>query len=203
MRFVDTMLSKSMNEQAERTLTKLMRGNERFRSGVPRAAAYTADDFAAFGRGQSPQAAVITCSDSRVAPEILFDQPLGSFLVARVPGNVASASVRWMLDIAVCELSVPLVLVVGHTGCRAVEQVIQDKPSARHEELQVGIHTAMERVRESQPRDYFRSVVMENARQTVLELSRDVPALREAAQAGTTAMLPALYEVETGRVLLL
>lgn len=197
------MLSPSMNEQAERSLTELMRGNERFRSGVPRVAAYSADDFAAFGRGQRPQAAIITCSDSRVAPELVFDQPLGSFLVARVPGNVASESARWMLDIAVSELRVPLVLVVGHTGCRAVEQVIENKPSARHESLQAGIHTAMARIREIQPRDYFRSVVMENARQSVLELLRDVPALRDAAQAGTTATLPALYEVETGRVVLL
>ncbi len=192
-----------MNGQAERILSQFLRGNERFRSGVPQTAAYAADDFAAFGRGQSPQAAVITCSDSRVAPEVIFDQPLGSFLVARVPGNVASESVRWMLDIAVCELKVSLVLVVGHTGCRAIEQVIENKPSARHESLQAGIFKAMERVREADPRGFLRTAAMENARQTVFELLRDVPALRDAAQAGTTATLPALYEVATGRVQML
>lgn len=192
-----------MNPRTESALAKLVAGNERFRSGAPAGRTYAPDDFAAFARGQSPTAAIVTCADSRVAPEVIFDQPLGSFLVARVPGNVASESVRWMLDIAVGELNVGLVLVVGHTGCRAIEQVIENKPSARHAVLQTGIHSAIARVGGAAGPQGFRAVVAENARQTVRDLLRDVPDLQRAASAGITAIVPAVYDVADGSVELL
>lgn len=189
-----------MKSRARQVLDQLLAGNARFRAGGPGAHAYGPSDFDAFGRGQSPVAAVVTCSDSRIAPEVVFDQRLGSLLVARVPGNVASESVRWMLDIAVGELAVPLVLVVGHTGCRAVQQVIEDKPSARHAELQRGIQEALRRTRDSTAGDLLARTAAENARTTVRELRDSAPEIRAAVASGATMLAAALYHVESGEV---
>lgn len=194
------------NDASRRILRQLMDGNARFAAGQPRTHAYSADSFAAFSRGQSPSCAIVTCADSRVAPEVVFDQPLGSFLVARVPGNVASESVRWMLDIAVGELRVPLVLVMGHTDCRAVAQVIEGKPSARHDELQRGIHAAMSHVQQTQPgaarSAFVRAVTEANARQTVVSLF-DAPEVHDAVASGRTLIVPAVLDLASGRVALL
>ncbi|MCG3129126.1 MAG: Carbonic anhydrase [Phycisphaerae bacterium] len=189
-----------MSPQARTQLDELLRGNERFRTGEPGARRYRAEDFSAFARGQNPRAALVTCSDSRIAPEIIFDQPLGSLLVARVPGNVASESVRWMLDIAVGELRVPLVLVVGHTGCRAVQQVIEDKPSARHASLQSGIFEALRIARTRRPANLLVETALENARQSARELLLHAPEVADAVAAGDTAIVAALYRVESGHI---
>src|SRR5205807_821284 len=110
----------------------------------PRGHRNAAHHLRSMSQGQSPKAAVITCSDSRVAPDVLFDTALGTLLVARVPGNVASESTRWLVDMAISELDVPLVLVMGHTCCRAVQQILEGKPSEHYEPLQRGIEAALE-----------------------------------------------------------
>lgn len=184
-------------------LEALRAGNARFRAGGPSVHVYGPQDFHGFAAGQRPRAAVVTCADSRIAPDVIFDQRLGTLLVARVPGNVASESVRWMLDIAVGELSVPLVLVVGHTGCRAVQQVIDDKPSARHAALQAGIHAALRVARQSGGDDLLTRTAAENARMTARELRESVAGIRVAVESGATVIVPALYFVENGAVELL
>ncbi len=68
----------------------------------------------------APRAAVLACSDARVPPSVVFDQPAGSLFVVRVAGNVATPSAIASLDYAVAELGVGLVVVLGHTGCGAV-----------------------------------------------------------------------------------
>lgn len=189
-----------MNPNAERILSNFLAGNRRFREGSAGGTRYTAAHFQAFGQGQSPVAAVVTCADSRVAPEVVFDQPLGQMLVARVPGNVASESARWMLDIAVGELAVPLVLVVGHTGCRAVQQVIEGKPAYGFESLQRRVNLAVERVRLLEPGKLFETAIAENVRQTASDLMNECALIRDAVAAGSTHVVPLLYHVENGSV---
>jgi carbonic anhydrase len=186
--------------EAERVLAGFLAGNRRFREGAPCATRYSPAHFQAFGRGQSPVAAVVTCADSRVAPEVIFDQPLGRMLVARVPGNVASESARWMLDIAVGELAVPLVLVVGHTGCRAVQQVIEGKPAYGFESLQRRVGLAVERVRLLEQGALFETAIAENARQTVHDLMQECTLIRSAVASGSASIVPLLYHVEDGSV---
>ena len=86
------------------------------------------EDFLALTHGQSPEAVVISCSDSRVPPEILFDVGIGDIFVVRVAGNViggAGASIKGSIEYGVAELNVPLILVLGHSGCGAVKSAIK------------------------------------------------------------------------------
>jgi len=104
----------------EQALRYLKEGNERFckNQGIPRDT--NAEDRNALKDGQKPFAAVITCADSRVAPEIYLDQKLGDIFVIRNAGNIADATVLGNVEYAVGHLKTPLVLVIGHTKCGAV-----------------------------------------------------------------------------------
>jgi carbonic anhydrase len=138
--------------------------------------------------------------DSRVTPEIVFDQPLGSMFVARIPGNVASDSAKWMLDIAVGDMHVPLVVVLGHTGCLAVKQLLEGDKGGPGGPLRHEIMFAVFEARSHEPDDLYREAVIQNALLSAAKLKRDSLALHQAIEEGRVEMVSALYEMETGEV---
>jgi carbonic anhydrase len=103
---------------ASAALAGLIAGNERFRIGAGGAGLRTP---AAHAAEQRPIAAVFTCLDSRVGPEVVFDQPLGALVVVRVGAHVLDSAAEASLIFAVEALNVPLVLVLGHQYCAAVD----------------------------------------------------------------------------------
>lgn len=105
---------------AEQALTLLKDGNERFVSGRLRNHNSQKKDRRLLAGGQRPFAVVLCCSDSRVAPEIFFDQKLGDIFVIRNAGNVVDAVVLGSIEYSVEHLGSPLVVVVGHKNCGAV-----------------------------------------------------------------------------------
>lgn len=190
-------------DAARAALQALMAGNERFAKFRPVHSHYDAEKLVEIARVQHPIAAVISCADSRVTPEIIFDQPLGSIFCARVPGNVAADSALWMVDIAVSEFKVPLVLVVGHTGCLAVSQVVHGTDSTVGSSLKSMISQAVFRARVQEPMDILAASLVENVKETVDELPRRCVALYRAVHSGSSRVHGALYNMETGRVKLL
>ena len=103
-----------------RALQYLEEGNRRYRENRVVARNVSVEERRALTEGQNPFAMVITCSDSRVAPEVFFDQGLGDLFVARNVGNTVNAMVLGAIEFAVGFLNVPLVVVVGHSHCAAV-----------------------------------------------------------------------------------
>ncbi|MCL2177648.1 MAG: carbonic anhydrase [Firmicutes bacterium] len=101
-------------------LEMLKSGNERFVSGKPLKREIIKDLKVLTEQGQKPFAVILTCSDSRTAPEIFFDTGLGDIFVIRSAGNYADAGTLGYIEFAVKHLKAPLVLVVGHTHCGAV-----------------------------------------------------------------------------------
>lgn len=101
-------------------LRRLTEGNERFLSGHGAEVDLT-ERREATAEGQQPWAAVVACSDSRVAPETIFDAPLGDLFVVRTGGNVVDELVLGSLRFGVEVLGTPLIVVLGHYGCGAVE----------------------------------------------------------------------------------
>lgn len=188
-----------MNSRAAETLDHLLEGNERFRSGQSHHHRYAPEKIRELGDGRPPIAAVVACSDGRVTPEIVFDQPLTNLFVSRVPGNVASDSAKWMLELAVSDLRVPLVIVMGHTGCLAIKQVLDGLPGAGGSlrmDVARAVHTA--KLRHSE--DPFREAVKVNALQTVDDLKLHSTAVRSAQREGRLDLLAAVYDVHTGEV---
>lgn len=101
-------------------LQYLLDGNERFVSDHTITRDTNVGDREALVDGQQPFAVIVTCSDSRVSPEIYFDQKLGDIFVIRNAGNIADETVLGSIEYAVEHLNTPLVVVVGHSGCGAV-----------------------------------------------------------------------------------
>ena len=143
---------------------------------------------------------MIACSDSRITPEIVFDQPLGMLFASRVPGNVASDSAKWMLELAVGEFHVPLVIVMGHTGCLAVGQLLDGDKGGAGGLHRFSVLSSVYRAKQRHPEDLYTAAVEENVLQTVEHLARDLHLLRKALLDETTSIVGAVYEMETGNV---
>lgn len=107
---------------AKEALKLLKEGNERFRKGY---FSYHVNLASRCSEGQTPFAIVLTCSDSRTPPEILFDQGLGDLFVVRTAGNVIDQTVLGSIEFAVYELQVPLLVVMGHDDCGAVKAAVR------------------------------------------------------------------------------
>ncbi|MDQ2986245.1 MAG: carbonic anhydrase [Armatimonadota bacterium] len=189
-----------MSPTAKQAWEQLLEGNARFRSGKPAHASHTPEDLAALYEEQNPIAAVIACSDSRVDPAVVFDQPLGSIFVSRVPGNVVSDSVRWMVEMAVGTLNVPIVVAMAHTGCLAVRGSFDPVYEGQGAPLRYLIHRAVRSARSSDPDARWREGIELNLRQTTRTLETDCPAVVAAIRSRELAVIPAIYEMESGLV---
>lgn len=189
-----------LTPKASEVLRSLLEGNQRFRSGESRHYHYTPETIAELADNQKPVAAIVACSDGRVGPDVIFNQPLGKLFVSRVPGNVASDSAKWMLEIAIADLHVPLVMVLGHTQCLAVGQIVKGETSGPGGMLRYQIATAVSRARSAGGDDLYRASIGENARHTVEMLKMESATVRRAIDSGETSLVAAVYDVHTGLV---
>lgn len=106
-----------MIEKAQQALNILLEGNKNFVNGKNTAVHRTIDDLKALQKGQSPIACIVTCSDSRVIPELVFDQGFGDIFVVRCAGAVIGENILESVEYAVDHLKVPLVIVLSHDDC--------------------------------------------------------------------------------------
>jgi carbonic anhydrase len=185
---------------ARRAWDELLEGNRRFRAGERCHGAYRPEDLADLAIEQTPIAAVIACSDSRVDPAIVFDQPLGGIFVSRVPANVVSDSVRWMVEMAVGQLGVPIVVAMAHTGCLAVKGSFDPVYDGQGAPLRYLVHRAVRAARATDPNDLWLEGIHLNLRQTVRTLETDCPAVVSAIKHRGLEVIGAIYDMRTGEV---
>lgn len=114
-------------------LKLLKEGNSRFVSGKLRHAHMASDWHTHLTEGQQPFATILSCSDSRVPPELVFDQGLGDLFIVRVAGNIIDSDVLGSISYALIHLKTPLVVVMGHEKCGAVKAAIDIADGADHE----------------------------------------------------------------------
>ena len=160
---------------SEEALARLLEGNERFAAGRPEAPRRDERRRREQAEGQTPFAVVLACSDSRVPPEIVFDQGIGDLFVIRVAGNTAADDVALgSIEFGVGVLGCPLLLVLGHEGCGAVKAAFDAVAEGEHPGGHLGalVRPIMPIV--NHERD-LGAVVNENVRRQVTELSRTFP----------------------------
>jgi carbonic anhydrase len=152
-------------------------------------------------KGQSPLAVVLTCADSRVAPELVFNKGLGDLFVLRVAGNVA-ADAPGMLgsaEFAVTSLKVPLIVVMGHDNCGAVKAALQGEAVRGN----LGKLLKSIRVGKDLPKDKkaaLAAAVRANALYQAGEMIRQSEVLKDFAENGRILVVPAVYSLSTGEV---
>lgn len=187
-------------------LTRLLEGNQRFVKGEALHPGGTPARRAELVAGQKPFATVLTCSDSRVPPELLFDQGLGDIFVVRVAGNVAGTSEQGSIEYAAEHLGVPVLMVLGHTGCGAVKAAssgakAEGSLAAVLKDLEPAVRSA--RAHGAKGEALAPAVVEENVRLTALNLLRKNKVVRGLAAQGKLKVSAAVYDLASGEVRLL
>ncbi len=185
---------------SEEALQKLIEGNRRYLEGGQLHPRQTIDRRKELIEGQQPFAAILGCSDSRVPPELIFDQGLGDLFVVRVAGNVIDDAVLGSVEFAVEKLRTPLVLVLGHTQCGAVEAAVAGgKAKGRIIKIVRAIQPAVEKATIANS-NVVNEVVKINARLTAEKLRLAEPILSESVKKGRVKVLGACYDIKTGIV---
>ena len=156
-------------------------------------------------QGQHPLATILTCSDSRTPPEIIFDQGIGDIFVVRVAGNVAATDEIGSIEYAVDHLAVPLVMVLGHSQCGAVSAVVDNaKLPPNIAKLVAPIQPAVDKAREANPdaaKDVLlKAAITNNVWQAIEDMLRQSPIIREKARDNQVQVVGALYDLDSGQV---
>ena len=192
----------SHNLQAGDALSRLLEGNARYRSDRAEHPHSDADRRLALTGGQAPFAVILTCADSRVVPELIFDQGIGDLFVIRLAGNIVDGAVRGSIEYAVAHLHTNLVVVLGHQSCGAVTAAVAGQPTdCSIDELIDALAPAV-REAEGLPGDVVDNAIRANARQ-VADGLRSHPDVLEPATRRGLRVLPAYYRLTDGGVELL
>ena len=184
----------------EIALQRLMLGNKRFVNSKMLHENQTAKRRTDLTKGQHPFAIVVTCSDSRVAPEILFDQGLGDIFVIRVAGNITDDNALGSIEYAVEHLKANLIVVLGHTKCGAVDATVKGGEVPGHiKSICETIKPSVEKAKK-QDGDILENSIINNVL-AVTEKIRDCePILKELVKEDKIMVAPAEYDIATGKV---
>ena len=188
-------------------LAKLLEGNARYAANEPVEKDFSAGR-AARVEAQFPIAAILGCSDSRVSPELLFDQGPGDLFVVRLAGNFLDDDGFASLEYAVKFLGAPLVMVLGHTNCGAVAaavKVVTERAElpGHLPELIKSIEPAVIAAHGRHPSDLVAAAIEENVRLNVKRLIDDTPIMSDALAAKKIAVSGGIYDLATGKVTLI
>jgi carbonic anhydrase len=185
------------------SLERLLKGNERYVEGVSLRHDFKHEREALAG-GQNPFAAILSCADSRIAPEYAFDSGRGDLFVCRVAGNFANAESVASLEYAVAELGTPLILVLGHDACGAVNATIKSLKDGTTlpghlPSLVEALAPAVKAVSQ-QGGDTLAKAIKQNVVDNVVKLSSATPILSAAVEQGKLKVAGGIYRLKDGRV---
>jgi carbonic anhydrase len=208
--------SSGIGVTADEALQKLMDGNKRYAESKMTAPALC--DLAArekLAKGQKPYAVILSCSDSRVPPEIIFDKGLGEIFVIRDAGNVSDPIVLGSIEYAAEHIGSPLIMVLGHERCGAVTATVEASgkgegnigaivkeiaPALKKVKTECGRHKDCDRKDKSK---LIECVVDMNARMVAANLVKRSKVIAELAKEGKIKIVAAKYDLDDGKVTLL
>lgn len=189
---------------AEQGMQRLIEGNARFASGNVTHQNQTAERRAELLTSQSPFAVIVSCSDSRVPPEVIFDQGLGDLFVVRTAGEVQDNLTIASIEYAVDHLNVPLVVVLGHDACGAVEAAVEGGEAPGHiGSIVEAILPAVDEARNesiSTNGQLLNVSIDNNVKNVVKALNSSEPILSEKVKEGKLTIVGARYHLDTGAV---
>lgn len=198
-------MSHPLDVSADEALQRLVAGNERFLEGRAHSRGVLRETLAELTLGQHPIATILGCSDSRVPPEWIFDAGLGELFVVRVAGNVLSPEVAGSLQYAGAHLRTPLLVVLGHEGCGAIQAALETKDEGvrQHSRIQLLVDSILPGLAELDPRlpppARLAQAVETNVRRTVRAILESPEGQARLAE-GWMKVVGAIYEIATGRV---
>ena len=185
---------------ADAVLAELKAGNTRHVAKTYQRPNQSAARQAALAAGQDPHCAILTCADSRVPPEIVFDRGLGDMFDVRVAGNVAGNDELASLEYAAEHFHLPLIVVMGHTKCGAVQAAVTGGELHGHLPDLIGaIRPAVLRTA-GLPGDKVENAVRANVENVVAQLRGSKPVLADLVTKGKVRVVGAIYSLDNGKV---
>jgi len=190
---------------ADEALQRLIAGNLRFLRGEARFPTVQKEILADLAQGQRPYATILGCSDSRVPPELVFDAGFGELFIVRVAGNVLSPEIAGSLQYAGSHLHTPLFVVLGHSGCGAVQAALEtQRHGVQHRSrIQLLIDNILPGLPDPDPQlppaAQLDRAVEANVRWTMRQVLETPEAQARLAE-GRMKLVGAVYEIESGRV---
>ncbi|MAR07114.1 MAG: carbonic anhydrase [Cyanobium sp. NAT70] len=149
-------------------------------------------------RGQAPWATILTCADSRVSPEWIFDAAPSDLFVIRSAGNTAFNNAIASMEFAVLELKMPMIMVMGHSNCGAVKAALANDPlTPRLEELVTPIRTALH------PRETLVESIQANAKYASSQICKQSKVIAQAKQDGALKVVASYFDIRSGKVSIL
>lgn len=183
-------------------LKKLLEGNERVVLGKALNPNRTAQRRTETAKGQHPMAVVVTCSDSRVPPEIIFDQGFGDIFVVRTAGNVVDEVALGSIEYAVDHLGARLIIVLGHTKCGAVTAAMEGGEAPGHLPAVLNpIKPAVEKA-QSMEGELLPNAVRANVKLMAQKIFQSSPGFVQMLEDCVLRVAGAVYDIETGKVVL-
>ncbi len=189
----------------DQALQMLQDGNARFLSGK----SVNCDLLAqvrATASGQAPFAAVVGCIDSRVPPELVFDQQIGDIFAARIAGNFVNTDIIGSLEFATKLAGAKLIVVLGHTECGAIKGAVDDAKLGNLTATLANIRPSVIKIKPvdgpqtSKNKQLVQAVADQNARDAAAMLSARSQVLRELVSAGQLKIVAAMHDVGTGKI---
>ena len=181
-------------------LKRLMEGNERLATGKPAGPNRTAQRRAEVAKGQQPIAVVVTCSDSRVPPEIIFDQGYGDIFVVRTAGNVIDEVALGSIEYAVDHLGARLIIVLGHTRCGAVTAALEGGELPGHLPAVVNAIKPAVDAAQGKPGDVLQNAIRLNVKFMAQKIIQSSPGFTQMLEDCVLRVAGAVYDLDTGKV---
>jgi carbonic anhydrase len=184
-------------------LKRLMDGNQRFVHQLSKHSHQSSARMKEVAQAQHPFAALLSCADSRVAPEILFDEGIGDLFDIRVAGNIVTPEVLGSLEYAVDILNTPLIMVLGHERCGAVTAAVQgERLSGNINSFVKAIKPAILEIADKSEAAVDRAVVA-NVRYQMRKLKQNSTILSQRLLDGKLTIVGGRYDLDTGEVTLI
>jgi carbonic anhydrase len=178
----------------------LMEGNQRFVRGAVNGPHRSVERRTALAQGQGPIATILSCADSRVPAELLFDQGLGDLFNVRVAGNIVTPEVLGSLEYAVELLETPLLMVLGHERCGAITAAVNAQPVPGHigdflDELQAAVSQT-----KNLPGDPIDNAVTANIQIQINQILKQSTLISQRQTNGQVTIVGGRYDLDTGLV---
>jgi len=191
-------------EKPDTSLKLLKVGNERFQKDELVKVNLSSAKREQLVKGQHPFAVIITCSDSRVPPEFIFNQGLGDLFVVRVAGNVIDKIELGSVEYAVKHLKTPLIVVMGHEHCGAVEAAVEENGEKQHGNIGAiidKIEPSVKKIKSKglQGEKLVEEVINENIYNSSSQIKKS-EIIKEELQRGNVKIVEAKYMLESGEV---
>jgi carbonic anhydrase len=197
-----THAAASPKPSADKVWAELMDGNKRFVAGKPQLYELVSLRRRLAAK-QSPNVIILSCSDSRVSPELTFDQSVGDLFVIRTAGNVADPVALGSIEYAVEHIHSPLLVVLGHQKCGAVIAACSGEkmPSTNLEAIMNKIGPAVTQAKTyAKADDLIEAAVKENVHQSAKDVLANSAIIRDAVKSGKLSVVEAEYKLDTGEV---